>query len=92
MGGAGGTGGGIRNCDSEATAFIKTIDPNAGFALTNLVEEDTTNLPDTWNRYSIQLEIDAGLVDQLLQVGFNATASNFEPSGVFYDNILVVVD
>jgi hypothetical protein len=35
------------------------------------------------------LEIDAGLVDQLLQVGFSATASNFEPSGVFYDNIVV---
>jgi hypothetical protein len=35
------------------------------------------------------LLIDAGLVDQLLQVGFAATASNYEPSGVFYDNVLV---
>ncbi|MGD8316510.1 MAG: hypothetical protein PVH76_02135 [Myxococcales bacterium] len=93
-GGAGGTGGtggtgGVQGCDSTATAFIKTIDPSANFSLTNAVVEDTTNLPNTWNRYSIQLEIDEGLVDQLLQVGFNATASYFEPSGVFYDNIVV---
>jgi len=88
MGGTGGTGG-TRLCDSTATAFIKTIDPGNNFALTNLVDEDTTNLPETWGRFSLELEIDAGLEGQLLQVGFNATASNYEPSGVFYDNLVV---
>ena len=88
-GGTGGTGGSAQACDSTATAFIKTLDPANNFDLTNLVEEDTTDLPDTWERYSLQLPIDAGLEDQLLQVGFNATASDFEPSGVFYDNIVV---
>jgi hypothetical protein len=76
-------------CDSSALAFIKTLNPAAGFVTTNFITEDTTALPDTWNRYSISLLIDAGLVDQLLQVGFAATASNYEPSGVFYDNVLV---
>jgi hypothetical protein len=88
--GTGGTGGSIAPaCDSIASAFIKTLDPANNFNLTNLVDEDTTDLPETWERYSIELLIDAGLEGQLLQVGFNATASNFEPSGVFYDNIVV---
>jgi hypothetical protein len=90
-GGEGGTGGGTA-CDSTANAFIKTIDPSSNFNQTNFVEEDTTAIPDTWNRYTIELEIDAGLVDQLLQVGFSATATNFEDSGVFYDNLLVEPD
>jgi hypothetical protein len=51
MGGTGGTGG-TRFCDSTANAFIKTIDPSNNFALTNLVDEDTTNLPITF--WSIQ--------------------------------------
>ena len=74
-------------CDSTANAFIKTLDPAVGFATTTLITENTTALPGTWGRYSLTLVIDAGLVGQLLQVGFAATASNFEPSGVFYDNI-----
>ncbi len=74
---------------STANAFIKTIDPNNGFAQTNLVTVDTTNTPDTWMRYEISLVIDAGLVDQLLQVGFSSTATNYEGSGIVYDNVLV---
>ena len=42
-------------------------------------------------RYEISLEIDATLEGQVVQFGYSATASNDEPSGVFYDNILVVV-
>lgn len=72
-----------------AIASLKTLDPNAGFAQTNLVTVDTTNLPDTWQRYEISLEIDPGLVGQLFQFGFSSTASNFEPSNVFYDNVLL---
>jgi len=41
-------------------------------------------------RYEISLFIDAGLVGHKLQYGFSATASNFEPLGAFYDNVLVV--
>ena len=70
---------------STALAFIQTLDP--GFTQTNFVQIDMTNLPETWARYSIELEIDASLVGQILEFGFLSIASNFEPSGVFYDNI-----
>ncbi|NNE19482.1 MAG: hypothetical protein HKN10_13480 [Myxococcales bacterium] len=76
-------------CDSTAFAFIRTVDPDT-FELTNDVMEDTTALPITWGRYELSLEIDSGVVGQVLQFGFSGTATNFEPSGVFYDNILVV--
>ena len=72
---------------SEALAFIKTLDPAAGFVTTNSVVLDTTALPDDWRRYDIHLELDVGLVGQLLQVGFSTTATNFEPSSNFYDNV-----
>jgi len=72
---------------STAGAFIKTLDPNAGFALTNFISQDTTNTPATWTGYSLDITIDASLVGQIFQIGFITTASNFESSGVFYDNV-----
>ncbi|MEZ4386431.1 MAG: hypothetical protein R3D98_02400 [Candidatus Krumholzibacteriia bacterium] len=72
---------------TTALAFIKTLDPNNGFATTNFITADMTSIPTTWNDYSLQITIDAGLVGQLLQIGFANTASNYEGSGVFYDNI-----
>jgi hypothetical protein len=92
MGGSAGTGGtgGMPACDSTALAYIQTLDPAAGFNRTNFVTEDTTNLPEDWARYSISVDLTDPLLEgQLLQFGFSATASNFEPSGVFYDNVLV---
>jgi hypothetical protein len=76
--------------DSTALAFIKTLDPDNSFATTNFETFDTTNLPDTWMRYEVSLVIDASLDGQVVQFGFSATATNDEPSGVFYDNLLVV--
>ncbi len=72
---------------SEAAAFIKTLDPAAGYATTNFVTTDTTAIPTTWGTYSVQLAIDAGLAGQILQFGFLTRVSNYEPSGVYYDNI-----
>ena len=75
-------------CDSTANAFIKTFF-NPG-TLINFEQVNTTAIPDTWNPYFITLGPIAGdLVGATLQFGFSATASNFEPSGVFYDNIVV---
>jgi hypothetical protein len=74
-------------CTSTAFAFVKTLDPMAGFSTTNFVTEDTTTLPDTWAGYVISLPIDVGLVGQLLQVGFSSTATLYQPSANFYDNI-----
>ncbi len=76
-------------CTSTAFAFIKTLDPADGFSLTNFVQEDTTSLPDEWGRYEISLRIDAALVGQLLQVGFACTATLYEPSANFYDNVQI---
>ena len=72
---------------STADAFIKTLDPNAGFAQTNFVSIDTTNIGDTWTRLTLSLFIDGSLDGQILQFGFSNRASNFEGSGMFYDNV-----
>ena len=72
---------------SEAEAFIKTLDPSAGYATTNHITFDTTALPPTWGTYSIEFTIDNGLAGQLLQFGFTTRASNYEGSGVIYDNV-----
>lgn len=74
---------------TTAAAFIKTIDPSSGFIATNFLTVDTTNIPTTWNTYSIILDIDAGLPGQFFQIGFLNTATNYDPSAVFYDNIIL---
>jgi hypothetical protein len=72
---------------STALGFIKTLDPNAGFATTNFITVDMTAIPTTWGTYSVSIDIDGSLVGQLLQIGFQSVATNYEGSGVFYDNI-----
>ena len=76
---------------STARAFIKTLDPNAGFATTSSITANMTAIPATWGTYSITLDITAGLVGQILQFGFSNTASNYQGSGVLYDNIVVTL-
>lgn len=76
---------------STALAFIKTLNPSAGYAMTNFITVTTTAIPATWNTYTIDLPIDAGLVGQLFQIGFLTNATNYEPSGVFYDNLHLFV-
>ncbi len=72
---------------STAIAFIKTLDPANGYATTNFITMDMTTIPATWGDYSLSLAIDGTLDGQLIQIGFASTASNYEGSGVFYDNI-----
>lgn len=74
---------------STALAFIKTLDPGNSWAMTHFITHDTTSLPATWTGLSIELDIDATLVGQILQYGFSTTASNYEPSANFYDNVVV---
>lgn len=73
---------------SKAAAFIKTINPAAGFSTTNFIAKDMTTLPVTWSTHAISITIDAGLPGQLVQFGFNNTATNYVSSGVFYDNLV----
>ena len=64
---------------STAIAFIKTLDPGAGFALTNFINIDTTALPDTWGRYSLSIDLSDPALSQLLQIGFAATTTSSRP-------------
>ena len=75
---------------TPANAFIKTLNTDAGFEVSDSDTQDTTNLPDTWGSFTLSLEIDESLVGHLMQFGFQSNASNFEPSGVVYDNVLLV--
>lgn len=71
---------------STALAFIKTLDPNAGYAMTNFITQDMTDPPTTWQGYSLSIDV-AGLDGQILQFGFSTTSTNYEPTGNFYDNV-----
>ncbi len=73
---------------SSAQAFIKTLDPNSGYLLTNFLTVDMTSIPDTWGGDSLTIMIDASLEGQLLQIGFMNLATDYEGSGIFYDNVV----
>lgn len=75
---------------STALAFIKTLNPNAGWATTNYITLDTTSAPVAWGSESISILIDPTLSGQILQIGFSSTATNYEGSGIFYDNVSFV--
>jgi len=83
--------GGIATPESNATAnaYILTLDPDANFAATNVERFDTTLASTTeWARFSVDVDTaDPLLIGQILQFGFNTTATNFEDSGVYYDNL-----
>jgi hypothetical protein len=72
---------------TTAQAFIKTLDPSAGFTLTNYLIFDTTSASTDWSSSSLSLVIDSSLQGQLFQIGFLSVATNFEGSGIFYDNL-----
>ena len=58
-----------------------------GFATTNNVTQDTTNLPTSWGTFTITLLVDPALVGQILQYGFRPGRRTSKASGNFYDNI-----
>ncbi len=73
---------------STAVAFIKTLDPGNGYALTNFITADMTSIPETWGGYHLAIGIDLDLVGQILQIGFASVATDYEGAGIFYDNIV----
>jgi hypothetical protein len=73
--------------DSTAFAFIKTIDPNAGYSLSNFITADMTDVPAMWGTSLLSIYIDPSLEGQILQFGFLSNATNYEGSGIFYDNL-----
>jgi hypothetical protein len=74
---------------ATGTAFIKTLDPNAGFAQTNLVSVDTSAMDfTTWSDFSLSIDLsDPLLAGQILQFGFNVDTVGTGPTGNYYDNV-----
>jgi PEP-CTERM motif len=70
---------------STALAFIQTLDPNNGQA-SSTVTVDMSAVPDNWDTYVLPFTITAG-AGHFLQFGFVNTATNYDPSGIVYDNI-----
>lgn len=73
--------------NTTAVAFIKTLDPDNNYALTNYLTVDMTSIPDTWGGDSLSIFIDDSLENQLLQIGFSNLATYYEGSGILYDNL-----
>jgi uncharacterized surface protein with fasciclin (FAS1) repeats len=76
---------------STAGGFIKLLDPNAGYATVYYVTEETTALgTDAFTTLGIDVTINgaeqAGII---IQFGFTNTVTNYNPSGVLYDNVSV---
>ncbi|MFK7885283.1 MAG: family 16 glycosylhydrolase [Gammaproteobacteria bacterium] len=73
---------------SRAFAFIKVLNPTAGFSTTDVTQVELTASAADWDTYTLELTI-GEWIGQVLQFGFQTTAAGFEPSGVFYDNVEV---
>jgi hypothetical protein len=77
------------NKPTSASAFIKTLDPNAGYATTNDLRIDMTGISNIdWGQYSLSIDLtDGALEGQIIQFGFNAVTTQYDNTGVYYDNI-----
>jgi PEP-CTERM motif len=72
---------------STAQAFIRTLDPDNDFQTTASVSVPmTTTSATSWITYSLPFTITAS-AGQILQFGFSSTATNYNLSGIVYDNI-----
>lgn len=72
---------------STALAFIKIIDSTV-FSIDGISTFDTTALPTTWGTYSVSITIEPQHVGDFFQTGFQTNATNFNASGIFYDNLV----
>lgn len=82
-------GGLFQGFPQSASAFIKTIDPLNNFSVTNDIRVDMTEISNIdWATFSISLDLSNPLLEgQLLQFGFNTIGTEYQASGVYYDNI-----
>ena len=79
--------------DTLTQAFILTLDPNNGFAPSNVLDFDTTATADgALAANSLTLDLTDPLLEgQILQFGFRNVANNFNGSAVDYDNVALTV-
>jgi hypothetical protein len=73
---------------STAQAFIKAFDTS--WNIVDFPTLDTHTLPTTWGTYSLDVTITSAMVGGAVQIGFLNFASNYDPSGVVYDNVSFV--
>ncbi len=72
---------------STNIAFIKVLNPFNGYSTTTFKTFDVATLADAnWATQSLQTTI-GEWQGQILQIGFMATATEYEGSGAFYDNL-----
>jgi hypothetical protein len=71
---------------TTAKAFIKTLHPTQ-FWLSSFIFIDMTGVPSTWDGYSRDIFIAPELEGHILQFGFLNTATAYEGSGIYYDNV-----
>lgn len=73
---------------TTARAFIKVLDPGTGYSLVAFPNFETTQASTTdWNSSSLSITIDGAWTGHILQFGFMNYATNYQPSGVYYDNL-----
>ncbi|MCP4291963.1 MAG: hypothetical protein GY780_09025 [bacterium] len=75
--------------NSTALAFIKILNP-ADWSST-MHSLDMTGVSTDWNGYSLSVDV-SGLDGMYLQFGFASTATNYDPCGMYYDNIAFTSD
>ena len=74
--------------DAQMWAFIKVLDPSAGFATIRERRLDVTDYSTTlWQNGTIAMELDPGVDGKLFQFGFASYATNYDDTGVLYDNV-----
>jgi hypothetical protein len=75
--------------DTTTIAFIKVLKQSDGsFATLAFPTLDTTNASTVnWETHTISLLVDSTFAGELIQVGFSSTATLFNDSGRYYDNV-----
>ncbi|MGC6425216.1 MAG: hypothetical protein ACON4O_09550 [Lentimonas sp.] len=74
--------------DSTANVFIKVLKiSDSTYETLGYDEFDTTALGTLWTGGSVELQIAADWVGELVQIGFSSTADNYGDTGVYYDNL-----
>ena len=81
-------GEGALTAASQAIAFAKVLDPENSYQPTEPpVTTDTGTLGTTWETRSIEITLTSEMAGMLLQFGFANTATNYDPTGIIYDNV-----
>jgi hypothetical protein len=71
---------------TTALAFFKVLNPFTGYSLTEFLWVDMTGITNMWAGHSLSILI-GDWEGQILQFGFLNTATDYEGSGIYYDNV-----